>query len=187
MPCKARSGVAKWAEAGCGLCGVGAVGAAAGFEEGLEDGGAVVCQHAGSDFETVVEAAVADDVVKTPAGAGLRVGAAVDKPVEPGQDQRAGAHRAGFERDVDRAAVQSPQAQGRRGLGQGDDLGVGGRVLELLALVVGLGDDAVLVDDHGPDGHVAVLLGHERGIDGHSHVALIDLLLSLIHHARCSR
>ena len=68
--------------------GVSVVAVTALLEEVLEQAGAVVGEDAGGDFEPVVEPAVADDVVETAAGAGLGIGAAVDEPVEPGQDQR---------------------------------------------------------------------------------------------------
>src|SRR5262249_8737968 len=49
-------------------------------------------------------------------------------------------------------------------LGDGDHLGVGRRVVQLLALVVRLADDAALRrDDDGADGHL-VLVGGEGGL-----------------------
>ena len=55
------------------------------------------------------------------------------------------------------------------GIPQGEDLGVGGRVLAQLAFVVALRDDLASDEHDGSDGHVVVVKG-ERGLaqgDGH--------------------
>ena len=79
-------------------------------------------------------------------------------------EQRAGAHHARLEGDDERAVVEPPRAPRPGGVLQGQDLGVGGRVLAGLALVVALGDDHALVQHDGAHRHVAV---HEGGLGLH--------------------
>ena len=71
-----------------------------------------------------------------PAAPALGSGGAVDDARDAREHDRARAHRARLERDVERRVEQPPGAQAPRRLAQREHLGVGGRVLAQLALVV---------------------------------------------------
>src|SRR5690606_8217131 len=77
------------------------------------------------------------------------------------RDDRPRTHDAGLERDVERAVREPPSLDVRRCLRDGEDLRVGRRILEELALVVGARDDALgrALDDHGAHGHLVRLEG----------------------------
>src|SRR6185369_1631681 len=61
------------------------------------------------------------------------------------------------------------------GLGEGDHLGVGGRVVELLALVVGPGNDPLApVNDDGPDRDLVGVGGEAGFLQGHFHVQDVE-------------
>ena len=72
----------------------------------------------------------------------------------------AGAHHARLQRHDERAVVQPPGAERGGRVPQGEHLGMGGRVLEALALVVALGDRHAVAQHDRADRHVAV---PERG------------------------
>lgn len=100
---------------------------------------------------------------------------AVNKPVKTGKHKSASAHRARFQRYINRAAVQPPAAKVFGGLGKCDDLCVRGGVGEQLSLVVGLSDDLAFMDDHAPDRYIAVFLGDIRLVDSTQHEFFICL------------
>ncbi len=79
--------------------------------------------------------------------------------------------------------MQPPRTDRLGRLGQRDDLGVGRRIAELLALVVGLGHDPPLIDDHAPDRHIAVVFGDEGMIDGDFHIVFIRFSQHLFAHS----
>ena len=54
-------------------------------------------------------------------------------------------------------AIQAPASEMCGRLRNGQNFGVGGRVLEDLALVVSLADDEAVVDDHAAHRHLAEL------------------------------
>ena len=123
----------------------------------------------------MVEPSVAGDLVEGVAGAGLGVGATVDDERQPGLDDGPGTHGAGFQRDVEETVFEAPGSERLGRLGDGNHLGVSGGVAQLLALVVGTGDDAALRrDDDGTDGHL-ILVGSEVGLfEGHFHVGDVE-------------
>lgn len=77
----------------------------------------------------MIEALILTDLVKRLDGAGLGVVAAINEPGDPRIDDRAGTHRARFQRDRKDAINQPPVADDLRRLTDGDDLGMGGGVL----------------------------------------------------------
>src|SRR4051812_14101656 len=130
-------------------------------------------EHAAGHLRAVVEARLGQHVEDAAGGAGLGVGAAVDDTRHAREDDRARAHRAGLERDVQGAVENPPGAERAGRLAQGDGLGVGGRVLAQLALVVPGADDLAGAHDDGADRHVVVL---ERALglrDGEAHAVLV--------------
>ena len=90
------------------------------------------------------------------AGAGFGIGSGVDQAGDAGVEDSAGAHGAGFERDVESAAFvvfieEAIVFEGAAGVAEGDDLGVGGGVVFAEDAVLAMGDDLALVDDDGAD------------------------------------
>src|SRR5262245_11131413 len=130
---------------------------AAGAEEGLEQLAAAVGEDALDHRDPVVEALLVHDVEDRTAGAGDRVVGAVDDAGDARVDQRARAHGARLERHVNFRAFQAPVLERLGGLGDGDHLGVGRRVVEGLDLVVGPAEDMAFMDDDGADGDFARL------------------------------
>ena len=131
--------------------------APAGAEEVDDHRPGLVGQQAADDLGAVVELRVVQDVHDAPRRAGLRVGRGVDHARDPGEHDRSRAHRARLQGHVERRVEDPPRADRGRRLAKGEHLGVGGRVLEQLALVVPDSDDLLVLDDDRPDGHVVVL------------------------------
>ncbi len=94
---------------------------------------------AADELGSMVETQIAGDAVERFAGAGLGIGAAVDDERQPGLNDGAGAHRTRFQSDIEGAVFQPPGAKCRRRLGDGDHLGVSGRIEQPFALVVAPG------------------------------------------------
>src|SRR5580698_9694583 len=75
------------------------------------------------------------------------VGAKIE-PADARQRDRRGAHRAGFERDIEVAAVELLLTEPRRRLAQHQHLGVRGRIALALDPIAGGGDHHVVRPDH---------------------------------------
>ena len=139
---------------------------AAGAEEGGEERAALFGEEAGGDFDLVVELGVVEDAEDRTAGAGLGVGRGVDQACDAGVEDGAGAHGAGFEGDVEGAALvfaflidQAIVGEGAGGVAESDDLCVGGGVVIAQDTVLAASDDLAVVDDDGADGDFARALG----------------------------
>ncbi len=104
----------------------------------------------------MVAARLLEDAGPVLDAAALRVvGREIDAP-QPRERDGGGAHRAGFERDVEIAIDKPRRALRRRGRAQRQHLGMGRRVGELQDAVAGGGKDRALrVDDGGADRHFA--------------------------------
>lgn len=126
-------------------------GRAPGAEEVLEEGAGLFTEQAAADCRAVVEIGVVEDIEDGGAAALGIVGAPADQG-NPGEDDRARAHGAGFLGDEQRALEQAPIAEGGGGLGDGEDFGVGGGIFEQLDLVVGLTEDFGVAHDQRADG-----------------------------------
>ena len=107
----------------------------------------------GHDVHPMIQPGVVQQVVQGMHGAGLRIDRAIDENGNAGLEDGPGAHRARFQRDVERAAIEPPRSQRMGRLGDGDHLGVGRGIVELLSLIVGAGDHLAMVDNRRADGH----------------------------------
>jgi len=112
-----------------------------GAKEVAQEIGAFRREHPWDNLGAVIEATVTHDVPERAHCTRFRVRGAEDEPIEPGQDDGTGAHRAGLQGDDKRAAVQSPLATGCGSLAQGYELGVPGGVVGDLAYVAPTPDD----------------------------------------------
>jgi hypothetical protein len=148
-------------------------GTAARAEERDEQLGRLGLQDARVDLRAVVEPRLGEDVEDAARRARLRVGRRVDHARHAREDDRARAHRARLERHVERAVEDAPRAEVRGGGAQGEHLGVRGRVLAQLALVVAGADHLAVVDDDGADRDVVVRERQLRLGEREAHVALV--------------
>ncbi len=129
------------------------------LKKGAENGAAFLFHEPGVEPGLMVEAFVFEEVHQGAAATGFGVGRAVVDLVDAGEDDSAGAHGAGLERDVEARAFEPPASEVGGGLGDGQDLGMGRGVLEDFALVVGFADDLAVVDDNAADGDLPGLEG----------------------------
>ena len=86
-------------------------------------------EDAFDDFDAVVERGMVHDGEHGAAGAGFGVAGGEDQAGDARVEDGAGAHGAGFERAVERAAGEAVVAERAAGGAQGDDFGVGGGVV----------------------------------------------------------
>jgi hypothetical protein len=124
-------------------------------EEGLEDGGAVCCEDTGSDFDLMVEAWIGKNFEARADGSAFGVVRTVYQTRDAGLNDRAGAHAAGLDGDVERCSCEAVISEGARGFAQDDDLGVRRRIA--------IADGAVCSARH--DGAVGV--AHKYGAYRH--------------------
>lgn len=144
-------------------------------EEGGQEESGFVGEDAGFELGAVIEAGIGEDLVEVFDGAGLGIGGGVDDTIEAGEDDGAGAHDTGFEGDVEGAAGQSPVAEGGGGGGDGKNFGVGGRIVQGLALVEPFADNTIFMDDHGADRDFLLGVGFLRKPEGLFHKIFIGI------------
>jgi hypothetical protein len=131
-------------------------------------------RHAASrELDVVVDAGHIVEVGSAAEAAHFGVGDGVADAFDAGHQQGAGAHRAGLLGHVDGGAGEPPGAELGGGLGDGEHLGVGGRVLAAFDGVVGGADDFAADFDDCADGDFVLaprvdglIIGqaHEKGV-----------------------
>ena len=94
---------------------------------------------------------VLQDIQKRAAAARFVAGRADHDPVDPGLHQRAGAHLAGLERDIQSTPFQTPVADLLVGFADRRDLCVSQSGVVCVAPIVAAAYDAPVLDDHGAD------------------------------------
>src|SRR5258708_35653233 len=92
-------------------------------------------------FRMVVEARLVEQLSHGAHRTGLRVRCGEHDELHAGKHRGAGAHRAGLERHVERAAGEAPATERLRGLAQRDELRWRGRILVQLARILTYADD----------------------------------------------
>ena len=100
----------------------------------------------------MIQAGQIEELERAAARARLRIANAENDPVDAHMGQRARAHWARLLRHVKRRAVEPPCLEQRLRPGEGEHLGVGGRVLARLHFVAGLGQDRAVADKDRADG-----------------------------------
>jgi len=98
-----------------------------------------------------------------------------DQSADPGMADRARAHGAGFQRDIQGQTAEAVVAQGLTGLAQSLDLGMGGRVVGCDRAVAAFAQDMTgrFVDHDGAHRHLAGLGRRLRKRHRHAHEPLI--------------
>lgn len=71
-----------------------------------------------------------------------------------GEDDGAHAHRAGFQCYIEGSIQKPPGTEFPCGFSDGDQFGVGGRILGCFAQIMSAGDDPVAMDDYASDRHL---------------------------------
>src|SRR5690606_17902131 len=99
--------------------------------------GALLGEDAAGGLDLVVEFFDGEEVEFAAARAPADVASGPDDTRDAAVDDGAGAHGAGFERHVERRAVEAPVACAGCGFAQGEDFRVGGRVAEDFLAVMG--------------------------------------------------
>lgn len=84
---------------------------APGFEEGLEQTRGAGSQYAALHHDLVVVPGLGNQVGLRLHHAGMRLGCAIHEPSDARMNDRPGAHQAGLESDIERAAVEAVVAQ----------------------------------------------------------------------------
>ena len=105
-------------------------------------------------------------VVHRPA---LRIGGAVIEPADTGEGDRARAHGAGLERDIEVAVVEPFGAERGRSRPDRDHLGMSRRIAVGQGAIAGAGDDGAVAHDDAADRHLAPRAGGAGFVQRHSH------------------
>ena len=94
--------------------------------------------------------------------AALRIASRKIEPTKPRERDRAGAHRAGFQRDIEIALADT--LRGKRGAGKPDreDFGMRRGIVAFARAVACTCDDHAVMHDSSTDGHLAALAGCPR-------------------------
>ncbi|GEM_PF-385272 len=104
--------------------------------------------------------------------AGFGIGGAEIEAADAGGGNGHGAHRAGFQRDIEVIAGQPFGPEGRAGGADGEDFGVRCRINQFAGAVAGSGYDfAIWRDDHRADGDFATRGGEFGLLQGSVHMA----------------
>ena len=135
--------------------------------------GAFVAQDALDDVATPIEALFGQEVHQRPGAPGFRVAGSENDAVHSGKNERAGAHRAGFERYEQLRVLDSPRRIKRRRPAQRERFRVRGRVAKAFAAVVFANENPILADDNGADRRFPLLGGDFRFDERGAHKELV--------------
>ena len=142
-------------------------------EESAEQVGAFVAQNPLDDFATPVEAFFGQEVHQRPGAPGFRVAGSENDAVHTGQNERAGAHRARFERYEELRVLDSPRRVKRRRSTQRERFRMRGRVAKAFAAVVFANENPILTNENGADRRFPLLGGDLRFDERGPHKELV--------------
>ncbi len=108
----------------------------------------------------MIQAGVTQHPVEGADSAGFGIIAAVDHPTDPRVHDRASAHDAGLEGDIEGAVAEPPVTDMLGCLAEGYDFCVGRWISRRLAEIESPSDDAAFVDHHCTDRHLTTGAGH---------------------------
>ena len=122
------------------------------LKKALKQGFALLRTDAG-EYGGAVAVILREKVNDAAAGAGVLLSRAEDDAGDSGVQDRAGAHGAGFQRDIETASVEPPVAERRAGFADGFHLGVSRSVMRFPAAIAAAADDmSAGVRDDAADG-----------------------------------
>ena len=116
------------------------------LEKALEDFRALLPHDSVQDLGLMIEVRILQDIEQSPAAAGFGAGRPNDDAVDPGLDDRSGAHLAGLERTVERAPFQTPVADLFAGLADAGNLRVGKGCFVRIAPIISARNDLPFKD-----------------------------------------
>ena len=118
---------------------------------------ALVFEDPHLQLDLVIETPILGDVVEAPGGTCFQIGCTESDSFQPRQHSRPGTHSARFEGHDQGVSCQTPVPVIPGRSRENQDLGVGGRILQLFpAVVVGSNHLALRVEEHGTHRNVAV-------------------------------
>ena len=125
------------------------------LKKSFQQMGAVRCQHAALHLCLVVQTRVAKQIHHRTRSAGFGFRRAKHHPAHAGVEQRAAAHGAGLQRDIQRAVAQAVIAHGAGTCAQRVHFGMGGGVEAGQRRVAAGGDHLARAHQHCAHGHFA--------------------------------
>ena len=134
---------------------------------------AVLGQNAGTDLWSVIQSRVTKQVVHRASHACLVIPCTKHNAFHSRKNDRAGAHRARFDGDVQRAVVESPPIQLRRRFANRKHLSMGGWVLISERAIGGCGDDRAIADDYRADRNLVAARRLARDVESVADILLI--------------
>ena len=146
-----------------------------GAKEALEQGRALLFQRAAGDLWAPVAGGLVENLGAMDHRAPLGIAGGEHQAADAGVADSPGAHGAGLQSDHQRQASQAIITQGLGRLPQGENLGVGGRIVTRDRGVMGGGDDLAggRVQHHRADWRLAGVGGGLRLLKGDAHGAKI--------------
>ena len=121
----------------------------------MQEGGSVFGEEAGSDIDLVIQLGAGEQLEAGTERAAFGVVGGVDEARNPRLDDRASAHGAGLEGNVEDGAGEAVVAEKARGLANNDNFGVGGGVIIADSAIAREGENGIVMDEHGANGDFA--------------------------------
>lgn len=144
-------------------------------EEHLEQCTRLFCHHTRGYEELMVEAWVVVKAHQRTAGTRLGIISGVNDTFDAGEHQRAGAHGAGLEGDIESDTVQPFVSEGVRGGGDRLHLGVRGGIMERFDAVASFAEELSLTHRDRTHRHLTLFGGFGGEPQRHTHVKTIDV------------
>ena len=154
------------------------------FEKRGEDGAAFVFPHAADNFSPTVERGGAGYVERAAASAAFLFVRAEINFIYASVHYRAGAHRTGFERNVDFRAGKPPIVKLFACAAYGYDFRMSGRVFFCFPLVLAAGNYFAAKDDYTADGYLPFCSGMLCLFNSFAHETMYFFLAFLLVYLR---
>ena len=135
----------------------------------MEQGSAIGGENAAAHFHPMVELGGSENLETGTDGAALGIVGGIDQAGNTSLDNRASAHRAGFESDVERGVSETVVAEGVRGFANGDDFRMGSGIGIANGTIAGTREDFFVMNEDSADGDLAGLSGGPRFVESEVH------------------
>jgi hypothetical protein len=142
---------------------------AARSEEGLQEGGGLFGEDAWGNFDLMVQFGAGEKLKTGAERAALGIISTVNESRDPSLDDRAGAHSAGLERDIESSVGKAMVAEDSRGFAQHDDFGMCGGIIIANGAIARTREVRIIVNEHGADGDLAGISGSASLFQGNAH------------------
>jgi len=138
-------------------------------EEGLQEGGGLFGEDARRDVDLMIQFGAGEKLETGAVRTTFGVVGAVDESWNPSLDDRAGAHSAGLERDVESGVGKAIVANEPRGFAQHDDFGMGRGIIVANGAIARARQVYVILNEHGADGDFAGIGGNTSLFQSNAH------------------